>query len=390
MELALTQEVGCPAGLRVYALDAAMPFDFEHRMRARMQSQNTLKIGIVGFGTFGQFLARRMVKAGHQVIATSRSPYHKEAAEMGVGYFTDANDFCEEHPDVVILATSILSLEPVLAKLPVMRLKRSTLFVDVLSVKEFPKRLLLAKLPPEVDILCTHPMFGPDSGKGAWTGLNFMYEKVRVGEDEAKQQRVENFLQFFANEGCTMVEMACEEHDRHAASTQFITHTVGRMLGAMDLQPTVIDTKGFQSLLSLVDNTAHDSFELYYGLFMYNQNATVELERLEDALNQVKRQLLDQLHNKLRSQIFYSDSKGAVSASTSSSGSSSSSVERAVVQQPAAATAKAPTEVPKAPAASLEKTAGGRTDSGNSSNKSSANGAALAGTGPKNKSDRGT
>lgn len=31
-----------------------------------------------------------------------------------------------------------------------MRLKRSTLFVDVLSVKEFPKRLLLAQLPPEV------------------------------------------------------------------------------------------------------------------------------------------------------------------------------------------------------------------------------------------------
>ena len=33
-----------------------------------------------------------------------------------------------------------------------------------------------------------------------------------------------------------MVEMSCEEHDRHAASTQFITHTVGRMLGAMQLQ----------------------------------------------------------------------------------------------------------------------------------------------------------
>lgn len=33
-------------------------------------------------------------------------------------------------------------------------------------------------------------------------------------------------LQFFANEGCNMVEMTCEEHDRHAASTQFITHTV--------------------------------------------------------------------------------------------------------------------------------------------------------------------
>lgn len=39
--------------------------------------------------------------------------------------------------------------------------------------------------------------------------------------------------QFFAREGCTMVELGCEEHDRQAASTQFITHTVGRMLGEM-------------------------------------------------------------------------------------------------------------------------------------------------------------
>lgn len=32
-----------------------------------------------------------------------------------------------------------------------------------------------------------------------------------------------------------MVEMSCEEHDQLAASTQFITHTVGRMLGAMQV-----------------------------------------------------------------------------------------------------------------------------------------------------------
>lgn len=32
---------------------------------------------------------------------------------MGVAYFTDADDFCEEHPEVVILATSILSTESV-------------------------------------------------------------------------------------------------------------------------------------------------------------------------------------------------------------------------------------------------------------------------------------
>ena len=46
-------------------------------------------------------------------------------------------------------------------------------------------------------------------------------------------------------------------------------------------QPTPIDTKGFEALLSLVNQSNTDSFDLYYGLFLYNQNATDELERLE-------------------------------------------------------------------------------------------------------------
>ena len=44
----------------------------------------------------------------------------------------------------------------------------------------FPKNLFLAKLPQTCDILCLHPMFGPDSGKGAWTGLPLVYDRVRV------------------------------------------------------------------------------------------------------------------------------------------------------------------------------------------------------------------
>ena len=48
-----------------------------------------------------------------------------------------------------------------------------------------------------------------------------------------------------------MVDMSCEEHDRQAASTQFITHTVGRVLGAMELQATPIDTRQAISCLPL-------------------------------------------------------------------------------------------------------------------------------------------
>lgn len=51
----------------MYALDAAMPFDFEAKANARMKHASALRIGIVGFGTFGQFLAKRLIQAGHKV-----------------------------------------------------------------------------------------------------------------------------------------------------------------------------------------------------------------------------------------------------------------------------------------------------------------------------------
>ena len=55
--------------LFIRALDAPMPFDFEHKAKSIIAKRKQLKIGIVGFGTFGQFLAGRLVAAGHQVRA---------------------------------------------------------------------------------------------------------------------------------------------------------------------------------------------------------------------------------------------------------------------------------------------------------------------------------
>eukprot|EP00899_Mesostigma_viride_P026436 jgi/Mesvir1/6978/Mv09119-RA.1 len=289
--------------MQAQALDAAQPFDFEHKMRAELKSANRLRIAIVGFGNFGQFIAKRFVKQGHEVLATSRQDYTSLAQEIGVRFFHDPNDLCEEHPDVVVLCSSILSTKAILAQLPLQRLRRRTVFVDVLSVKEFPKRLFLSALPEEFDILCTHPMFGPESGKDSWQGLPFVFEKVRVHSRDPGS-RTERFLNIFENEGCRMVEMSCEEHDRYAASSQFMTHTVGRVLGKLKLESTPINTKGYQTLLTLVENTAKDSFDLYYGLFLYNNNATNELEKLEIAFDAVKRQLFDQLHDVLRAQLF--------------------------------------------------------------------------------------
>lgn len=125
-----------------------------------------LSIGIVGFGRFGQFIASSFTKYGH-VVATSRTDYTDVASEMGVKYVSTLEAFVlEEHLDVIVLATSIVSFkDTVLDLVPLLEKKMKInggessypLIVDVASVKEHPRYILLDLLPEECDILCTHP-----------------------------------------------------------------------------------------------------------------------------------------------------------------------------------------------------------------------------------------
>jgi len=146
---------------------------------------------------------------------------------------------------------------------------------------------MLEMLPPSADILCTHPMFGPESGKHSWKNLPFVYDVVRVSNEE-RQKLVEDFILIWKLEECSMVPMSCKEHDSFAASTQFITHTTGRMLAGLNLTSTPVDTKGYESLLSVIDTTIKDSFDLYYGLYRYNYNSKSQIQRLEDSLRDLR------------------------------------------------------------------------------------------------------
>lgn len=63
------------------------------------------------------------------------------------------------------------------------------------------------------------------------------------------------------------------------------------MLSELKIDSTPINTKGFESLLGVVDTTNKDSFDLFYGLFKYNPNARSQLDKLEMALKHIRQQL---------------------------------------------------------------------------------------------------
>ena len=246
-----------------------------------------LKIGIIGFGKFGQFLAKTFVK-NHEVYCSNKNDASGAAREIGCEYFPlwDLPAMAKADCDVILLAVSIISFEEVLSKIPKDML-RGKLVVDVLSVKVHARDTMLSLLPTDCDVLCTHPMFGPESGKLGWQGLPFLYDRVRIRDNE----RCERFLSIWEGERCKMIEMSCEQHDEYAASSQFITHLTGRILGQQNLMPTPIDTKGFQTVLNLVENTCKDSFDLFFGLYFYNSHATSQLQNIREALSRVERQL---------------------------------------------------------------------------------------------------
>eukprot|EP00980_Cylindrotheca_fusiformis_P007096 scaffold1489_cov194-Cylindrotheca_fusiformis.AAC.6 len=312
----------------------------------RMEKLETLRsrpltIGIIGFGRFGQFIARTFAKHG-KIVVTSRSDYTEIADDMGATYvpLSDPDTFLKQDLDVIIFAVSILSFENTIKAFApsleayINRNNRGPLLVDVLSVKEHPRQALLQHLPLECDILCTHPMFGPDSGKNGWRGLTFVYEKTRVDkvvfdpdssplEDETlgdtseslqsvdeqntahieSMDRIERFLSIWEEEGCRMVPMSCKAHDAYAANSQFITHLMGRILGAQGLSMTPIDTKGFESVLNLVKSTTADSFDLFYGLYKYNQNSMKTIQQLKGALEDVEENLRRMEQEELQKQL---------------------------------------------------------------------------------------
>lgn len=86
-----------------------------------MASSHRLTIAIVGFGNFGQFLAKRYATLGHRVIGTSRRDYSDAAAAINCEFFPTNDALMDQNPHVVVFCTSIISLHSVLTNFPLDR-----------------------------------------------------------------------------------------------------------------------------------------------------------------------------------------------------------------------------------------------------------------------------
>lgn len=213
-------------------------------------------VGIIGFGSFGKFLAETLSPHA-TVYVYSRSG----AGGKWAGSFEQAAT-----ADYVILAVPLESYEAVVMDLaPIIR--RDGVVIDVCSVKVRPISILKRMLSGQ-PIVATHPMFGPESASSGVAGHTIVM--CKDGSDASAFTAVKKFSQSL---GLHTVEMSLEEHDRSIAVVQGLTFFVARSLDKMGVSNELLRTPSFERLLHLAELERHHSQELFETIQLGNKYA---------------------------------------------------------------------------------------------------------------------
>ena len=229
-------------------------------------------LGVVGFGAFAQ-LAALHLSQHFEITACDPSPHVANAAkQLGVRLLSL---HAVARADVVLIAAPVSSFEQVVGEIAV-ACKPGALIVDVGSVKVVPAEIMRRLLPKHVDIVATHPLFGPQS---AMTGI----EGLKIAVCPIQGRRHARLAAFLRNAlGLTVIMTTPEDHDQEAAVVQGLSHLIAKVLLRMGPLPTRMTTKSFDLLSDAVSMVQHDAPEVFEAIEKANPYAETVRRRFFD------------------------------------------------------------------------------------------------------------
>lgn len=237
-------------------------------------------LGLVGFGQFGR-LAASILQARFDVLVTDAAAGAAAAAREAGFAFGSLEDAAAR--DVVVVAVPVPAMRDVFAAIAP-HLRPGALVADVGSVKMLPAQWMTELLPAHVDLVATHPLFGPQSAKAGLKGLRFVICPIR-GERHERVAALGRSL------GLMVTVTSAEEHDREMAYVQALTHLIGRSLVNLGIPDEQLKTQSYQHLLELCSLIGADTFELFTAIQTQNPFAA----EVAGAFVDQARSLLDQV-----------------------------------------------------------------------------------------------
>ena len=240
-----------------------------------------MKVGIIGFGRLGKLCASHMVK-DFDLYIYDKVDKTEEIKKINAKP-TRIKEFgiC----DIVIPFVPISEFENTVIELK-KYLKPGCLVIDVCSVKEHPVKVMKEHFSEEIQILATHPMFGPDSAKDTLFGTKVAIHPERINID--LYNSIKSYLQ---RNGVKTIETTPEKHDKEIANTLVLTHVIGRTLVDMNVEDHEIDTKGYRRLLKILQTVENDSWQLFDDMNSYNQYAKPIRENFKKSLMNIFKRL---------------------------------------------------------------------------------------------------
>jgi prephenate dehydrogenase len=235
--------------------------------------------GIIGLGRFGKLL--------YEIIESDfvlKAYDVDEAAHAGFVKRAPLREVANSH--LVFLCVPINHLETVLLEIKD-DLRETVAVIDVCSVKLEPALLMERILPLQVDILPTHPIFGPSSAAAGIRGLPF----VLCPTSRTSPSILSFTSEYLKRLGFRVLQMTCDEHDRITAYSLCVTQLLGRILGKLNLGPSPSDTQAFRDLLGIRDIALNDTLELFLNLQTKNPYAKEMREAFGTALDQIEQEI---------------------------------------------------------------------------------------------------
>lgn len=224
-----------------------------------------------------------------------------EARDLGVDYFPnyERSGFLKDL-DVVVLSVPLIDVQSAIESLPVNALA-GKLVVVVSPLNAYTRDIALKTFAnqPDIDILVTNTMFGllPKKSNGetlsetamanAWDGSTMVYERIRV----SNVRRCDQYLKTFEESHCQIMEMDSDQHDRSTADAEFVTHMVGRLIDRSLLPPTAVMSKEYEALNEVVELTAGESFDRFFGMYKFNERAKGYVLGMRENLASLERKL---------------------------------------------------------------------------------------------------
>lgn len=247
-----------------------------------MSSSPAKKLGLIGFGAFGRLVAEHL-RNDFDVIVADAVDYAAEAAELGVRWTTlEEAAACP----YVLLAVPIQRFRGVLEAIRG-HVQPGSLVIDVGSVKVAPIAAMEELLPAEVEIIGTHPMFGPQSAADGLPGHRIVVCPVRT-------ERLDEVRSFLADRlGLEVHICDAETHDRQIARTQALAQFIGRALAELEESRSPVRTPGYDQLRHVAETVGADSWELFAAIQNLNPYSAEVRKELLYHLEELQQRLTE-------------------------------------------------------------------------------------------------